>query len=87
MKSKLKKMIISFIIMMLFHIIFSSEIFFDLGIFAPHVGLLYVFGLLLGPYGALGSVLGNILIDFLNGYSIIEIIPSDIISFGVSYLA
>ncbi len=87
MKSKLKKMIISFIIMMLFNIIFSSEIFFDLGIFAPHVGLLYVFGLLLGPYGALGAVLGNILIDFLNGYAIIQIIPSAIISFGVSYLA
>ncbi|WP_407392679.1 PP2C family protein-serine/threonine phosphatase [Methanobrevibacter sp.] len=53
----------------------------------PHVGLLFVLGLLFGPYGALGAVLANILLDFLNGFSPIEIIASAIFSFGVSYLA
>ena len=87
MKTKLKQFTISFIILVIVNLIMSNAIFFEMGIENSHVGLLYVFGLLFGPYGALGAVLGNVVVDIYNGYTIIEIIPSAIISFGVSYLA
>ena len=73
--------------MIVFNMIFSSPFFWDMGIEAPHVGLLYVLGLLFGPYGALGAVIGNAIHDLANGFTPIEIIPSAIVSFGVSYLA
>ena len=73
--------------MIIINILFSSPFLWDLGIEAPHVGLLYVLGLLFGPYGALGAVSANILIDLLNEYAPLEILPSAIVSFGVSYLA
>ena len=87
MKSKLKKMAASFILMIIINIAFSLPMFYELGIESPHVGLLFVLGLLLGPYGALGAVLANIMLDFLNGFTLIETMPSAIFSFGVSYLA
>ena len=86
MKSKLKKMAISFIMMIIIHYALSPDLFWNLGIQSPHVGLLFVLGLLFGPYGALGAVLSNIIIDLLDGFTLIEIIPSAIFSFGVSYL-
>ena len=86
MKSKLKNILISFISMIIMNIVFSL-IFLDFGAIVPHVGLLYVLGLLLGPYGALGATLGNIVIDLMEGYPIINIIPSAIITFGISFLA
>ena len=73
--------------MIALNIMCSSDIFLELGMNSPHVGLLFVFGLLFGPYGALGSMLANMLIDLLGNFTVIEIIPSAIISFGVSYLA
>ena len=73
--------------MIVVHFGFSPEILMDLGLQNPHVGLLFVLGLLLGPYGALGAVLGNIILDLYNQFTIIESIPSAIISFGVAYLA
>ena len=87
MKSKLIKMAISFVSMIAVSFAFSSMQFFELGIQNPHVGLLFVLGLLFGPYGAIGAVLANIMLDVLNGFTPIQIIPSAIISFGVSYLA
>ena len=87
MKSKLKKIVISFIGMILINILLSPDIFWDLGLETPHVGLLFVFGLLFGPYGALGATLANIILDLLNSYAPFEIIPSAIVSFGVSYFA
>ena len=59
----------------------------DLGILAPHVGLYFVIGMLLGPYGALGAASANIILDLLDGFTLFEIIPSAIFSFGVSCLA
>lgn len=73
--------------MILFNFVCSSKIFIELGIGSAHVGLLYVLGLLFGPYGAFGAVMGNIIINYLEGYPIETIIPSAIFSFGVSYLA
>lgn len=87
MKTKLKQFTISFIILVIVNLVMSNPIFFEMGIENSHVGLLYVLGLLFGPYGALGAVLGNVAVDLYNGYTIIEILPSAIISFGVSYLA
>ena len=57
------------------------------GIFAPHVGALYFIGLLFGPYGAIGAVICNVLFDYAGGYTPLEIISSEIISFGVLMLA
>ena len=87
MKSKQKNILASFILMILIHSIFSLDIFMELGIQYPHVGLLYVLGLLFGPYGALGAVFANVILNFLSGQSLMEVAPSAIISFGVSYLA
>ena len=55
--------------------------------FSPHVGLLVISGLLFGPYGAVGSVLGNTLCDLLRGYNLATTITSEIVSFGISFLA
>lgn len=87
MKSKLKKIAISFFVMITISITFNFSLFWEMGIESPHVGLLYVLGLLFGPYGALGAVLANIIIDFFRGYTPVAIIPSAVISFGVSCLA
>ena len=87
MKSKIKKILASFLLMILVHVILSMDIFFDLGIYYPHVGLLYVLGLLFGPYGALGAVLANVILNFFYEQPLMELMPSAIISFGVSYLA
>ena len=73
--------------MMIINIAFSPSEFWQLGLESPHVGLLFVLGLLFGPYGALGAVSANIVLDLLNGFTPIEILPSAIFSFGVSYLA
>lgn len=87
MKSKLKKMAISFAVMIIVNFVFTTTIFWDLGLQFPHVGLLFVFGLIFGPYGALGAVLANVVLDVMTGFTPIEIIPSAVFSFGVSYLA
>lgn len=87
MKSKLKKIAISTILIILINLLLSNAIFYDMGIENPHTGLLFVFGLILGPYGALGATLGNVILDLLNGFTPIEILPSAIVTFGVSYLA
>ena len=68
-------------------LILSSALLFDLGLDTPHVGLLFVLGLIFGPYGALGAVLGNVALDLLYGYTPMETTLSAIFSFGISYLA
>ena len=89
MNDKLKKMGIPFILMIVF----------NLGIFylnhgenfgeglSPHVGILVISGLLFGPYGAIGSVIGTFLCDIARGYNLIFSVLSEIIGFGISYLA
>ena len=37
--------------------IFSFNLFWNFGLSNPYFGLVYILGLLFGPYGALGSVL------------------------------
>ena len=53
----------------------------------PHMGLLFVSGLLFGAYGAIGACLGNILCNFIEGYPIDTILFRTVINFGVSYLS
>ena len=87
MKSKLKKIFAAFILMTLFDYVLSSPVLLDLGLNSLHVGLFFSLGLLLGPYGALGAVMGNAVISFSDGCAPVEIIVSAIFSFGISYLA
>lgn len=87
MKTKLKQISISFIVTTIFYFALSQTFITQLGLESPQIGLLYVFGLLFGPYGALGASLSNIAIDVYHGYDLLQIFPSAIISFGVSLLA
>ena len=87
MNDKLKQFGIPFILMLII----------DLGIyiskmnvsesFSPQIGLLIASGLIFGPYGAVGSVVANIICDCIKGTDIISSLLSGIVSFGVSYLA
>ena len=67
MKTKIKQILISFISMLIINFAFSFSNFWDFGISSPHLGLLYVLGLIFGPYGALGAVFANTIIDLMNG--------------------
>lgn len=70
MNDKLKKIIIPFVLMLVF----------NLGIYylkggqnfggglSVHVGILLVSGMILGPYGALGATVANFLCDMIRGY-------------------
>ena len=88
MNDKLKKIMIPFILMIIFNL---GIYYFDKGQnfgggFSPHVGILIISGLILGPYGALGSVAGNLLCDLIRGYNQSLILLSAISGFLVSYL-
>ena len=87
MKSKLIKTAISFILIIAINSIFSPEKLFEYGIYSSHIGVLFILGLLFGPYGALGATLANVSLDIYNEVSPLSIFYSAIISFGVSYLA
>ena len=87
MKSKIKKILISFVLIIFVNFVSDLDILFDFGMIRPDIGLLYVLGLFLGPYGALGAVLGDMLVSSMDGSSFIELFSSAIFSFGVSYLA
>ena len=88
MKTKFKQIIIPALFMVI-AIAVTKQIsqYWDFGVFAPHVGILFIAGLLFGPYGALGATLTNIIIDLYSNYTPLEILPSAIISFGISLLA
>ena len=87
MKFKLIKIAISFILIITVYLLFSPDMFFELGLYSPHIGVLFILGLLFGPYGALGATLGSVVLDISNEFSPMSIFFSSIISFGVSYLA
>lgn len=89
MKSRLKKTLVPFVLMLIFDLgFYFAGLSQNLGQgLNPHVGLFAVSGLLFGPYGALGVVLGNALCDFIRGYGTFDLILSAVISFGISYLS
>ena len=87
MKSKLKKIFVSFILMVIIDVTFSSPIFWDLGLNCIHVGLLFALGLLLGPFGAIGAIIGIATVDLIEGFAFIDVFYSAVLGFGISYLA
>lgn len=89
MNEKIKKIMVPFILMLIFNL---GSYYFMMGEnfgegFSPHVGLLVISGLLFGPYGAIGSVLGNTICDLLRGYNLGLTLTSEILSLGISLLA
>ena len=89
MNNKLKQIVIPFILMLIFNLgiyYLNGGQNFGKGL-SLHVGILLISGLLFGPYGAIGSVIGNFLCDLIRGYSPTIAILSAIVSFGISYLA
>ena len=88
MKTKLKKIIVPFILLAIFYnISFIFDEILNFGMLSPHVGILFISGLLFGPYGAIGATAANMLCDSINGYAPFEVIISGIFSFGISILA
>ena len=87
MKSKLKKIFVSFLLMTIADFASSSPLFWDLGLDKLQSGLLFVLGLFFGPYGALGATLSTLMTTIIEGFSIETAIYSAIIVFGVTYLA
>lgn len=88
MKNKIKKILIPFILLMIFNLGFSNiQTLGEFGIFSPHVGVIFISGLLFGPYGALGATIANFICDLITGFTIEVSLPSEIFTFGVSLLA
>ena len=87
MKYKIKKILISFVLIIFINFVSNLDILLDFGMIRPDIGLLYVLGLFLGPYGSLGAILGDMVVGSMDGSSFIELFSSAIFSFGVSYLA
>ena len=88
MKKTLKKIIVPFLLMLIFNL---GMFYLTIGKnfaegYAPHLGIIFISGLLFGPYGAVGAVLGNTVCDLVRGYSIGLTLTSEIISLWVSIL-
>ena len=88
MDNRIKKTLVPFFMMMIFNLgtYMITGTNFSEGV-APHVGLLPISGILFGPYGAIGAVIGNAICDFIRGYSIESTISSEIISLGIALMA
>ena len=89
MRKNLKKILVPFILMVSINL---ATYYFAIGKnfaegYSPHLGIIFISGLLFGPYGALGSVLGNALCDLIRGYGITITIISELMSFAISVLA
>lgn len=90
MKSKLSKITIPFILMVIIELGYYSitvphNLYGD-GL-NPHMGLIFASGLLLGPYGAIGAALGDITCNIIKGSPLPIPLISGFISFAVSYLS
>ena len=89
MFDKFKKIFIPFILIIVFNLgIYYLTIGRNFGGgYSPHVGILLILGLLLGPYGVLGAVVGNFLCDLIRGYIFSVSCISAIVGFVISYLS
>ena len=86
MNKNLKKILVPFLLMIIINLgtfYFAISKNFAEG-YSPHLGILFISGLLFGPYGALGAVLGNTLCDFIRGYSVGLTITSEVISLFIA---
>ena len=90
MKNKLIKTALPFILIVTINLgnflIINNQQVYGNGL-NPHIGLLFVSGLLFGPYGSIGAVLGSLTSDFIKGYGIETLLLRLIINFAVSYLS
>lgn len=89
MQSKYKQILLPFVLMMVINLSAYYSSYgqnFGSGL-NPHLGILFISGLLFGPYGALGAVIGNFICDLIRGYELVFAVPSEIVSFLVSYFA
>ena len=89
MKTKVKYILISFFLMIIFNLGFYCYL--PSGNFAwgltPHYGIFFLSGLFFGPFGAIGSTTGNLICDLIRGYNPQMSIISAIITYATSYLA
>ncbi len=88
-KKNLKKIFVPFILMMVINLgsymLMLSD---DFGYgYSPHVGIVFISGLLFGPYGVAGAVIANTICDIFRNYNIIFTVTSEIVTLGISYLA
>lgn len=88
MNDKIKKIVIPFALMLIFnlgtyYLTYGHN--YGAGL-SPHVGILLISGLILGPYGAIGAVIGNFLCDIIRGYGLPLASLSAVVGFGISYL-
>ena len=86
MKANTKKIVVPFILMLVFNLSIYSifNLNFGEGVH-PHVGIIFISGLLFGPYGALGASIGNLICDLFRGYPPLISLSSFIVTFGVSF--
>ena len=86
MKAKTKKIVVPFILMLVFNLSIYSifNLNFGEGVH-PHVGIIFISGLLFGPYGAAGASIGNLICDLFRGYPPLISLSSFIVTFGVSF--
>ena len=88
MNSKLKNIIIPFVLMMIFNLGINYMLNlenFGLSI-TPHVGIIFISGLFFGPLGALSATIANFICDIARSYSIGISIFSAIITFSIALL-
>ncbi|WP_407376687.1 PP2C family protein-serine/threonine phosphatase [Methanobrevibacter sp.] len=88
MNDKLKKIIISFILMMVLNLgsyYWGHGHNFAEGL-TPHMGIILVAGMIFGPYGTIGAVAGNLICDLIRGYHPIITFVSVLITAEASYL-
>ena len=86
MKANTKKIVVPFILMLVFNLSIYSifNLNFGEGVH-PHVGIIFISGLLFGPYGAAGASIGNLICDLFRGYPPLISLSSFIVTFGVSF--
>ncbi len=87
MNNNFKKIIIPFVLMLIFNLgtyFLTYGKNFGAGL-SPHLGILFISGLIFGPYGIIGSVIGNLICNVIRGYGLNLTIISTIINFGISY--
>lgn len=88
MKNKIKNFLVPFLLMIIINL--GTHYFLKIPNFggdaSPHLGILLISSLFFGIYGALGSVIGNLICDIIKCYNLNLSILSAIISFLVIYL-
>lgn len=85
----IKKIAVPFVLMLILNL--SSGFIFNYidytSGYNPHVGIMFISGLLFGPYGALGASFANLLFFAYDGMNLTFLLWSSVLNFAVSYLS